>query len=200
MVPMRLIVGLGNPESKYRHTPHNMGFQVTDLLATRHGGQWRSSRAFHASLANVTIADHELSLMQPMTYMNLSGGAVASFARRRLVEPGEILVICDDAALPLGRVRLRQRGSAGGHKGLLSIVERLGTIEFSRLRIGIATDAVGDEDLSDYVLRPWRGELRKAMEAMCEHAADAVERILSVGEAKAMTELNGQKFLEWGGL
>lgn len=191
---IRLIVGLGNPGTKYHHTPHNVGFEVLDLLASRHDGTFRANRRFRANVATVTIADREIILLQPATYMNLSGGAVAPFARYRAIEPGEILVVCDDIALLMGRIRLRRHGSAGGHKGLTSIIQLLGTNEFPRLRIGIDSGETID-DLTDYVLRPWWGKQREAMERACEFAADAVERLFEVGFTKAASEFNGRDFL-----
>jgi len=191
---VRLIVGLGNPGAKYRHTPHNVGFEVLDLLAARHGGDFHTSRRFRADVATATIADRAVILLAPMTYMNLSGEAVVPFARYRAIEPAEMLVVCDDVALPMGRIRLRRQGSAGGHKGLTSIIQHLGTNEFPRLRIGIHSGEPID-DLTDYVLRPWWGEQREAMERVCAGAADAVERLLEVGLTKTAGEFNGRDFL-----
>jgi PTH1 family peptidyl-tRNA hydrolase len=191
---VRLIVGLGNPGTKYRHTPHNVGFGVLDILASRHRGDFHASRRFRADVAAVTIADREVILLAPTTYMNLSGEAAAPFARYRAIEPAEMLVVCDDVALPMGRIRLRRKGSAGGHKGLTSIIQHLGTNEFPRLRIGIDSGERVD-DLTDYVLRPWWGERREAMGRVCERAADAVERLLEIGFAKTASEFNGRDLL-----
>jgi len=192
---IRLVVGLGNPGLKYRHTPHNVGFEVVDIVASRHGGSFRVSRKDRAGLAAVTLADRAMVLMQPTTYMNLSGEAVVPYARYHGIEPGEILVVCDDINLPLGRIRIRQRGSPGGHKGLLSILPLMGTNEFPRLRIGIDTGEPID-DLTEYVLRPFWGKHREAMERVCEGAADAVERVIAVGlTGKVLSEFNGRDFL-----
>ena len=191
---IRLIVGLGNPGSKYRYTPHNVGFEVVDRLADRHHGEFRDSRRFRSAVAAVTIADQNVHLMQPATFMNLSGEAVAPFARYRGIEPGEILVVCDDINLPLGKIRLRREGSAGGHKGLTSIIQMLGNNGIPRLRIGIDAGEPVD-DLTEYVLKPWWGERREAMEHICECAADAIERIFGAGFAKAASEFNGRNLL-----
>jgi len=191
---VRLIVGLGNPGAKYRATPHNVGFEVVDILARRHGGEFRPHRRFRVEIATVTLSDREVALLQPMTYMNLSGEAVAPFARYRGIEPGEVLVVCDDIALPIGKIRLRRRGSAGGHKGLASIIEQLGSSDLPRLRIGIDSGEPV-EDLTDYVLQPWWGERRRAMERICAKAAEAVERLFEVGLSKAASEFNGRDFL-----
>ncbi|MCX8038272.1 MAG: aminoacyl-tRNA hydrolase [Candidatus Sumerlaeia bacterium] len=192
---IRLIIGLGNPGLKYRHTPHNVGFAVTDLLADRHGADFRASRKDRALLAAAQIAGRDVILMQPTTYMNLSGEAVAPFARYHGIEPAQLLVVCDDIALKVGRLRIRARGSAGGHKGLLSIIHHLGTNEFPRLRIGIDAGQPID-DLTEYVLRPFWGETREAVERVCEGAADAVERAVAEGlTAKLLSEFNGRDFL-----
>ena len=192
---IRLVVGLGNPGLKYRHTPHNVGFEVVDRLAERHGGEFRASRKYRAELATVAIADREIVLFEPTTYMNLSGEAVVPYARYRGIEPGEILVVCDDIHLPAGRIRVRPRGSAGGHKGLLSIIQHLGTSEFARLRVGIHPGEPV-EDLTEFVLRPWWGDRREALERVCDGAADCVERAIPVGlTGKVLSEFNGWDFL-----
>ncbi len=192
---IRLIVGLGNPGLNYRHTPHNVGFVVTDLLADRHGAAFRASRKDRALLATAQIAGREVVLMQPTTYMNLSGEAVAPFARCHAIEPSQLLVVCDDVALKVGRLRIRARGSAGGHKGLLSIIHHLGTNEFPRLRIGIDAGEPID-DLTEYVLRPFWGKTRETVERVCEGAADAVERAVAEGLTPGLlSEFNGRDFL-----
>lgn len=191
---IRLVVGLGNPGLKYRHTPHNVGFEVTDILASRHGGTFRFSRRFRAGVATLSLGGREVVLLQPITYMNLSGEAVVPYARYHGNEPGEILVICDEVNLAFGRIRLRARGSAGGHKGLLSIIQHMGLQDFPRLRIGIDAGEPID-DLTDFVLRPWWGERREAMAHVCEAAADAVVRVIESGVAKAMSEINGRDCL-----
>jgi len=196
--PIRLVVGLGNPGLKYRNTPHNVGFEVADRLAERHGGGFRSRRKFQAEIGSVEIAGRTIVLMKPITYMNLSGEAVAPFARYHSIAPGEILVICDDINLPMGRIRLRRRGGDGGHKGLASIIAALGSPEFARLRIGI-DPGEPIEDLTNYVLTPWWGEVREAMERICATAADAVETALEEGLDRAMSLFNGLDLLERGG-
>ena len=192
---VRLVVGLGNPGLKYRHTPHNLGYEVVDILASRHGGEFRRSRRFRAGVATVTIGKCAIALMRPATYMNLSGEAVAPFARYRAIAPEEILVACDDIDLPIGRLRLRPRNGPGSHKGLISIIEALGSSEFARLRIGTDPGEPID-DLTDYVLTPWWGERREAIEPICTGAADAIERAIEAGLSRAMSEFNGRDFLE----
>lgn len=191
---IRLIAGLGNPGAKYRHTPHNVGFEVAEILAERHGGEFRKSRKFRAHAASVAIAGREITLLMPTTFMNLSGEAVVTYARYKSIAPDEMLVVCDDANLPMGKIRLRASGSHGGQKGLASIIHVLGGEDFARLRIGIDPGRPV-HDLTRYVLTPWWGETRETMEHVCERAADAVERAIETDLDQAMTEFNGRDLL-----
>lgn len=189
-----MIVGLGNPGARYRDTPHNLGFRVVDLLADRHGGRWRASRRFRADLATAELAGHEIPLMKPTTYMNLSGEAVGPFVRHHAIEPCRMLVICDDIDLPIGQIRIRRRGSGGSHKGLISIIAALGSEDFPRLRIGIDPgEPIGD--LTDYVLTPLWGNAREAITRVCTVAADAVELAVEAGLEQAMSRFNRRDLL-----
>ena len=132
---MRLVIGLGNPGAEYAGTRHNVGFEVIELLARRHGISV-SKRDFKAVLGDGVIAGERVILARPMTYMNLSGEFRGALARYYRLEPEQIIVISDDIALPTGQLRLRYQGSAGGHNGLANIIEMLGTTEFPRIRIG----------------------------------------------------------------
>lgn len=191
---IRLIAGLGNPGAKYRGTPHNVGWAVVDRLAERWSGEFRSQRRFKGEVAEVRIADKPVVLLMPTTYMNLSGESVVPLARYRSIEPDEILVVCDDVNLPMGKIRFRTQGSHGGQKGLLSIIQHLGTNEFPRLRIGIDPgEAI--HDLTHYVLTPWWGDARVDMDIVCDRAADAIEQALRTDLATAMNEFNGLDFL-----
>lgn len=186
---MRLIVGLGNPGKSYQGTPHNLGFEVLDLLAGKAGISFRSSSRYRALYAKGFIAETPVCLFKPMTYMNLSGEAVAFFLRYHPLELSDILVISDDIDLPLGRLRIRQKGSHGGHKGLLSIIRHLGTGDFHRLRIG-TKPAEPVEDYIQYVLDPFKGDSRKCVELMKITAAEAVEYYLIQGFGKTATRYN----------
>lgn len=188
MQPTRLIVGLGNPGAEYAWTPHNLGFLVIDRLAERAGARVERPEA-KAFIGFGKLGGHEVLLAQPQTYMNASGLAVRELAERYEIAPQETVVVVDEAALPWGMLRIRERGSAGGHNGLKSIIGALGTDEFIRVRLGIQPDhPVGS--LSDYVLRPMRkADLEQAAE-MVEAAADAVELILSEGAGRAMSKYN----------
>ena len=192
---MRLIIGLGNPGRKYSGTPHNLGFEVVDLLSLRAGLVFKSSLKYAACIAKGTIADCETILLKPTTFMNRSGEAVSRYLRYHPVAASDILVIMDDIHLPLGRLRFRERGTHGGHKGLLSLIQMLETADFPRLRIGIKTQEEV-EDYITYVLTPFRGERREQTVRMKILAADAVEYYLTNGFSKAATHFNRLNPLE----
>lgn len=182
---MKAIVGLGNPGAQYKATRHNVGFAVVDLLARRwnvHLKSWKSV----ADLA--VVRDHDVLLVEPKTFMNASGEAVARITAFHKVEPGDLLVVVDDAQLPLGRLRLRRSGSSGGHNGLRSIIEHVGA-DFPRLRIGIGR---GDPrwDLADHVLSSFENHEREAASEAIARAADAVEVFIQEGIGPAMNRFN----------
>ena len=184
-----LIVGLGNPGEKYERTRHNVGFLVVDALAERLGVPVQKLK--HRALTNtVRLAGQKALLMKPVTFMNLSGEAVGDAARFYKLPPERVLVISDDTALPLGKLRLRKGGSAGGHNGLKSIIQHLGTDQFPRLRLGVGEKPRPDYDMADWVLGRLQGEDWKAMEAAVDRAADAVECVLSHGVDAAMNRFN----------
>ncbi len=186
---MKLIVGLGNPGREYEMTRHNLGFMLIDRLLTRAGGRrFRSESS--AKVAEVALAGQRVLLAKPQTYMNLSGDAVRPLLDRYGEgKPANLLVASDDVALPFGMIRVRERGSAGGQKGLKSIIERLGTQEFARVRLGVKPDHPLD-DLSRYVLSPIRNRDREQLEETLERAVDAVTVILSEGVERAMARFN----------
>ncbi len=185
---MRLIVGLGNPGPEYAWTPHNLGFLVVDQLAERAGIRVERPEA-KAYIGRGKLAGQEVLLAKPQTYMNVSGLAVRELLGRFECDPAEMIVIYDDVALPWGMLRIRERGSAGGHNGLRSLIGALGTHEFARVRLGVQPeDPPGD--LAAYVLCPMdRGELEIAGEMVAE-AAEAVETILAEGAHRAMNRFN----------
>ena len=184
-----LIVGLGNPGEKYERTRHNVGFLVVDALAERLGVPVQKLK--HRALTNtVRLAGQKALLMKPVTFMNLSGEAVGDAARFYKLPPERVLVISDDTALPLGKLRLRKGGSAGGHNGLKSIIQHLGTDQFPRLRLGVGEKLRPDYDMADWVLGRLQGEDWKAMEAAVDRAADAVEHVLAHGVDAAMNRFN----------
>ena len=185
---MRLIVGLGNPGPEYAWTPHNLGFLVVDRLAERAGIRVERPEA-KAYMGKGRLVGQDVVLAKPQTYMNASGMAVGELVRRLEIEPAEMIVVSDDVALPWGMLRIRERGSAGGHNGLESIIGALDSDEFIRVRVGIRPmHAV--RDLSAYVLMQLpKGDRQDVLEIAAE-AADAVEVILADGTAKAMAKYN----------
>ena len=185
---MWLIVGLGNPGYEYAWSPHNLGFLVIDLLAERAGIRVERPEA-KSYIGKGRIGQHDVVLAKPQTYMNLSGMAIAELAERHDVPPQQILVVVDEVALPWGHLRIRERGSAGGHNGLKSVIAALGTDEFVRLRVGIQPEhPVGD--LAAYVLHRMSKAERNAAVEMVVLAADAVECVLKDGVMRAMNRFN----------
>jgi peptidyl-tRNA hydrolase, PTH1 family len=181
----RLVAGLGNPGREYDRTRHNVGFLVVDELAARAGVRLEENRAWKLRHARTANGCH---LVQPLTFMNLSGEAVAGLARYYRIPASELLVVSDDTALPLGRLRLRPGGSDGGHNGLRSIIEHLDTSDFPRLRFGVGS-APGSE-LSSHVLGRFRNDEEPAVEAAVRRAADAVETACAQGLEQAMNRFN----------
>ncbi|HET9704208.1 MAG TPA: aminoacyl-tRNA hydrolase [Vicinamibacterales bacterium] len=186
---MKLIVGLGNPGREYRDTRHNVGFMVVDALADR----WRVSDAwrerFGALQIKTTVGDAPVVIAKPLTFMNLSGQAVSAIAGFFKIEPADVLVIVDEAALPLGRLRARREGGAGGHNGLKSLIQHLGTQNFPRMRVGVGRGADG-RDLSDHVLGRFEPSERETVSAAVLRAADATEMFISDGIERVMNAFN----------
>ncbi|MGA0071489.1 MAG: aminoacyl-tRNA hydrolase [Steroidobacteraceae bacterium] len=187
---LRLVVGLGNPGPEYAQTRHNAGFWLVDELAARHGGQWKADRRLNAETTRVSIADRELWLIKPMAFMNRSGGPVRSFCDYLKVGAGEVLVAHDELDLPVGAVRLKLAGGAGGHNGLRDLITHLGA-DFWRFRLGIAHPGHRDE-VVDYVLRRAPREEQEAILSAIARAADEIPRLLTEGADKVMNRLHTQ--------
>jgi peptidyl-tRNA hydrolase, PTH1 family len=187
---MKLIVGLGNPGREYRETRHNVGFMVVEEIARRYALTWAQapSQVPDAFVAKRYGTDPML-LAKPLTFMNLSGDAVAALARYFDVAAAELLIVVDEAALPFGKLRARARGSAGGHNGLKSVIEGLGTTEFSRLRLGVGRGD-GRRDLADHVLSKFERSERAELESFITRAADAAEMFAAEGILKVMNTYN----------
>ena len=186
---MRVIVGLGNPGKAYADTRHNVGFEAIDRLGQAHGIQLKPNRRFRAHAGEGRIGQAPVMLVKPQTYMNLSGQAVQAVLAFYKFPPSAIIVVYDDVSLPVGDIRVRERGSAGGQKGMADILARLGTDEFPRVRIGIGSKPEG-WDLTDYVLSRFAKKEREAIGQAVAQAGDAVEFILKEGAAAAMNEFN----------
>ena len=182
------VIGLGNPGVRYSETRHNLGFWVVDLLSRRHRGRWRQPSGRYMS-SHVNIAGLTVLLVEPLTYMNLSGEAVMELSSKYPLESSDLLVVCDDLALPLGRLRLRKKGSDGGHNGLRSINDLLGTPRFPRLRLGVGPPPE-ETDHSDFVLTGFGPRDRIVAERMAARAADCVDHYLEAGIDAAMSRFN----------
>lgn len=184
-----LIVGLGNPGKDYEQTRHNVGFMVLDELGERKNIPIQKLK--HRALTNSTqFGSTRVLLMKPVTYMNLSGESVGDAARFFKIPPERILVISDDTDLPVGKLRVRRKGSAGGHNGLKSIISHLGTDAFPRLKIGVGGKPHPDYDMADWVLGRFQGPDQTLIRDTIARAADAVELIVTRGMDDAMANYN----------
>ena len=189
----QLIVGLGNPGAKYDQTRHNVGFEVVDALAKGWPASMADNKRFHGAVGDArTPAGERLIFLKPTTYMNRSGQAVRSVLDWYKFDTAAVLVVYDDMDLPVGRLRLRQSGSAGGHNGMKSIISHLGTQDFPRLRVGIGTANKGQENgVVSHVLGKFAPEARKHINAVIPVAVDAIHLSLRKGVEQAMNRYNG---------
>lgn len=187
---MKVVAGLGNPGKKYEGTPHNIGFEVADELSRLLSCNFRRSLKFQSRIASGTGIGHEMLLIKPQTFMNRSGVSVASVMRYRKLAPGDLVVVVDDADLPLGRIRIRPNGGSGGHRGITSIIENVGSRDFARVRIGVGRDERG-RGLVQHVLSRFSANEREKIGPVVKRAAQAVMCIVSSGAETAMNEFNG---------
>lgn len=184
-----LIVCLGNPGDKYEGTRHNVGFMVADELGNR--GNFPIQRLKYRALTQTaTIGGCQALVMKPVTFMNLSGESVGEAARFYKIPADHVLVVSDDVSLPVGKLRIRTGGSAGGHNGLKNIIQHLGTDQFPRVKVGVGQKPHPDYDMADWVLGKFQGEDKKVMDEAVKRAADAVECILKEGADRAMNRFN----------
>lgn len=189
---LQLLVGLGNPEPKYDRTRHNIGFAVVDRLASLWGGTWKEQRKFQGLFTEVQGSHKEsIKLLKPLTYMNLSGQSIRAVTDWYKFPPASVLVIYDDMDLPLGKIRLRLSGSAGGHNGMKSTIAHLGTDQFPRLRIGIGK-ADGNKETVSHVLGKFAPEETKLLEGVLQMVTESVEISLKDDLAKAMNIYNNK--------
>ncbi|GAC1662837.1 MAG: aminoacyl-tRNA hydrolase [Ktedonobacteraceae bacterium] len=186
---MKLIVGLGNPGQQYEQTRHNVGFRVVDMVAKTLGWNWSEQRN-RAILASGTLGPEKVVLVKPITFMNNSGEAVGALVHWYKVQPEDVLVVYDELDLPVGRVRLKSSGSAGGHNGIDNIIRHLHTNKVPRLRIGIGRPTNTRVETVSYVLGIPPIDERITLTAGEERAAEAIPRIISQGVAISMNELN----------
>ena len=186
---MKLVVGLGNPGEEYVGTRHNVGFEVLEILAARNAARLAHDRRLAARVGRGTVGGEQTLLVQPMSFMNLSGPVVARIVRERELSLADVLVVVDDYHLPVAALRLRERGSAGGHNGLKSLIASLGTDEFPRVRIGIGEAPPGGS--VDFVLTRFKPSEKGAMRDAVEKAADCAEHWCRFGAVSAMSKFNG---------
>ncbi|MCC8122915.1 MAG: aminoacyl-tRNA hydrolase [Oscillospiraceae bacterium] len=184
-----LVVGLGNPGGQYEHTRHNVGFMTIDALERRMHVSVRKLK--YRALTDTALFDGQRALlMKPVTFMNLSGEAVGAAAAFYRIPPERVLVISDDVSLPVGKLRIRRDGSAGGHNGLKSIIAHLGCDRFPRIKIGVGAKPHPDYDMADWVLSKFSGEDEKTIAKAVGDAADAVACLITRGVDEAMGEYN----------
>lgn len=186
-----LLAGLGNPGSEYAGTRHNAGFMVLGRLGERWRADWHEDKKFRAKIAHVDRNRRRLILCQPLTYMNASGEAVGGVARFYRIPPERVLIVVDDADLAFGGIRLRPRGRSGGHHGLDSVEQHLGTSHYARLRIGIAGRPAGPREITGYVLAPFGRDEMEVLDRVLTSACDQVECWLDHGIGPAMNRFNG---------
>ena len=185
---MKIVVGLGNPGAQYENTPHSVGFEAVDAIAAEIGAAWEAKRQFNCLMAKGTFAGLPVMLVKPQTYMNLSGDSVAPVVRYHNATAADLLVIQDDIDLPVGRMRVRKNGSCGGHNGIRNIIERLGTQDFARLKLGVGKDK---SDVIAHVLGKFDPTTRKTMNLVVAEAVKAAAAILRDGPDRAMNAYNG---------
>lgn len=189
---MKVIAGLGNPGAQYEHTPHSIGFEVVNALACALGCTWKNVSSFHGELASGVMNAQKVLLVKPLTFMNLSGDCVASVVKYHNAQPAEdLIVVSDDIDLPVGRMRIRKGGSSGGHNGLKSIIERVGTSDFLRMRLGVGREDHDRARVIAHVLGAFSPELRTVMDDVVRHAVKALEMIECEGAQYAMNQFNG---------
>jgi len=184
---MRVVAGLGNPGAQYADTPHSVGFEVVDAIASQAGAVWEPKKAFKCLMARCAFAGGNVILVKPQTYMNLSGESVAPVVRYSNAQPADLVVVQDDIDLPLGRIRIRKGGSCGGHNGVRNIIERLGTQSFTRLKLGVGKDR---DNVIGHVLGKFSPEARKIVDLVVAESVKAVETILRDGPDAAMNSFN----------
>ncbi|MFD2671541.1 aminoacyl-tRNA hydrolase [Marinicrinis sediminis] len=186
---MKWFVGLGNPGKQYAPTRHNVGFMALDQFAQSHGLTFTTKKSFRSEIAEGTIAGTKVMLMKPMTYMNLSGEAVRAFLDYYKIDLDDFIVVYDDLDTELGKIRLRYKGSAGGHNGIRSIIQHTGTQQFKRIRMGISRPA--QMTVVDYVLSPFAKAEQEALQMALDQSERAMKMILQEPFEKVMGQCNG---------
>jgi peptidyl-tRNA hydrolase, PTH1 family len=184
---MKIIAGLGNPGAQYANTPHSVGFETVDALAAAAGVAWEEKRQFKCLMTKVVVAGQPTLLVKPQTFMNLSGESVAPLVKYNNATAADLLVVQDDIDLAVGRLRIRKGGSCGGHNGVRNIIERLGTSDFARLKIGVGKDK---SNVIAHVLGKFDPETRKIMDVVVAEAVKAAAEVVRSGADRAMNLYN----------
>jgi len=184
---MKIVAGLGNPGAQYANTPHSVGFEALDALAAAAGVAWEEKRQFKCLMTAVSVEGERVLLVKPQTFMNLSGESVAPVVKYHNATAADLLVVHDDIDLPLGRMRIRKGGSCGGHNGVRNIIERLGTQDFVRLKLGVGKDR---SDVVGFVLGKFSPDARKVMDVVVAEAVKAVAAVVAHGADSAMNAFN----------
>ena len=190
-----LFIGLGNPGKNYAHTRHNLGYMVVEEFAHMLGWTWQEDKRFNAKVAKGVINDKTVELLMPFTYMNMSGWSVRKYLDYYKLTAQQIVVVCDDTALPYGQLRIRCQGSAGGHNGIKSVIGYLGTEEFMRLRLGIGTKAV-EQSLADYVLSNFTADEVAALDGFVKQGAAILRSLTIETVTQVMNKVNKKLTLE----
>ena len=185
-----IIVFLGNPGAKYNGTRHNAGFMAADAMADELKVSINKMR-FKALTATVSIGGEKVLLMKPQTYMNLSGEAVAQAVKFYKVSPDHVIVVSDEVAIPIGKLRIRKGGSAGGHNGLKNIIQHLGTDQFPRMRMGVGAAPHPDYDMADWVLSTFKNQDAETMAELAKKVSAALQSYITDGADRAMNKYNG---------
>ncbi|MBQ5794724.1 MAG: aminoacyl-tRNA hydrolase [Kiritimatiellae bacterium] len=185
---MKIIAGLGNPGAQYANTPHSIGFETVDAIAAQSGAVWENRKAFKCLMAKCSFAGMPVLLVKPQTFMNLSGDSIAPVVKYHNAAPSDLVVVQDDIDLAAGRIRIRKGGSSGGHNGIKSVIERLGSQDFIRLKLGVGKDRT---DVVGHVLGKFSPEMRRLMDLEVAASVKAAESVLRFGPDQAMNEFNG---------
>jgi PTH1 family peptidyl-tRNA hydrolase len=185
---VKIIAGLGNPGAQYANTPHSIGFETVDAIAAQSGAIWENRKAFKCLMAKCSFAGMPVLLVKPQTFMNLSGDSVAPVVKYHNAAPSDLVVVQDDIDLASGRIRIRKGGSSGGHNGIKSVIERLGSQDFIRLKLGVGKDRT---DVVGHVLGKFSPEMRRLMDLEVAASVKAAESVLRFGPDQAMNEFNG---------
>ncbi len=187
---MKVIAGLGNPGAEYANTPHSIGFEVVDAFVRSSGLTWKASASFKGEIASGVVEGVKVVLVKPTTYMNLSGECVAPVLKYHNATVADLIVVSDDIDLPMGKIRVRPNGSAGGHNGIKSVISHVGTQEFVRVRVGVGRDEHNRGNVIGHVLGKFSADARKVMDEVVEEAVHVVETLENNSVEIAMNRYN----------